>query len=425
MNAWVLMLLPTALGVDFGWERQPDNSIEYIVQIEPEAVDEMKTGTELISSLPPQLRNIRNYRIRVGRERLPNQNILPPEVTTNSTAATNPAPATTAWGNSTQANNYQPNGSTAATYPPNTTGFATNNSGFVNSSLPARSGTNQFPNPAPSGTAPQYFAGTNPQNTGVSTSGFPMQNNTSTPYVPTNTGNYVPNVYAPPVGYGNPATTNTGYATNNAQQPNYGAPPYNAPQYGAPNYSQTGYNPNGYVQPGYGPNGYPLNGVPQYMASNPAGANPNLPTDPNYYAQGPRLGDPQSYGMQTAKPSIEMPAPSGTPGYGPQYAGQNSNGYPNNSQQFANNGQSQPGPNDPRFANTADPRAAIDPNLQNAAATAKIGNVPNNDQQSQWASLTFSLIALFASLGANFYLGWTTYHLRERYRMILSDRTTY
>ena len=110
MNAWVLMLLPTALGVDFGWERQPDNSIEYIVQIEPEAVDEMKTGTELISSLPPQLRNIRNYRIRVGRERLPNQNILPPEVTTNTTATTNPAPATTAWGNSTQANNYQPNG---------------------------------------------------------------------------------------------------------------------------------------------------------------------------------------------------------------------------------------------------------------------------------------------------------------------------
>ena len=118
MNAWVLMLLPTALGVDFGWERQPDNSIEYIVQIEPEAVDEMKTGTELISSLPPQLRNIRNYRIRVGRERLPNQNILPPEVTTNSTAATNPAPATTAWGNSTQANNYQPNGSRQR-FPPN------------------------------------------------------------------------------------------------------------------------------------------------------------------------------------------------------------------------------------------------------------------------------------------------------------------
>ena len=428
MNAWVLMLLPTALGVDFGWERQPDNSIEYIVQIEPEAVDEMKTGTELISSLPPQLRNIRNYRIRVGRERLPNQNILPPEVTSNTTAATNPAPATTAWGNSTQANNYQPNGSAPATYPPstnsNTTGFATNNSGFVNSSLPARSGTNQFPNPAPSGTAPQYYAGTNPSNTGVSTSGFPMQNNTSTPYVPTNTGNYVPNVYAPPSGYGNPPSTNTGYANNNTQQPNYGAPPYNSPQYGAPNYSQTGYNPNGYVQPGYGPNGYPLNGQPQYMASNPSGANPNLPTDPNYYAQGPRLGDPQSYGMQTAKPSIEMPAPSGTPGYGPQYAGQNPNGFPNN-QQFANNGQSQPGQNDPRFANTADPRTATDPNLQNAAATAKIGNVPNNDQQSQWASLTFSLIALFASLGANFYLGWTTYHLRERYRMILSDRTTY
>lgn len=414
MNAWVLMLLPTALGVDFGWERQPDNSIEYIVQIEPEAVDEMKTGTELISSLPPQLRNIRNYRIRVGRERLPNQNILPPEVTTNSAAAANSAPTTTAWGNSTQPN-YQTNGTLPGT--PNTTGYTTNNSGFVNSSLPGSTGANPYPNPVPTGTASQYYAGTNASNTGVSTSGFPMQNNTSTPYVPTNTGSYAPNVYAPPAGYGNPPTTNNGYATNtnNGQQPNYGPPPYTPPQYGAPSYSQAGYNPNGYVQPGYGPNGYPLNGAPQYLASNPTGASPNLPTDP-YYAQGPRLGDPQSYGMQTAKPSIEMPAPSGTPGYGPQYAGQAPNGFPNNSQ---------PSQNDPRFANTGDPRTTIDPNLHNAATTAKIGSIANNDQQSQWASLTFSLIALFASLGANFYLGWTTYHLRERYRMILSDRTTY
>jgi hypothetical protein len=389
MNAWVLVFLPTALGVDFGWERQPDNSIEYIVQIEPEAIDQMKTGTELISSLPPALRNIRNYRIRVGRERLPNQNVLPPEVA--SAAAT--APTSTGWGTSATTPNYQP----GSNYPTNS------NSGFVNSSLPTRPGTT-FPAPTPSGTNPQYYAGT-PNYSGTptsttSTSGFPMQN----PPNGYNAGGYATN---PAAGTYPPATT-TGWGTTGAAQPT-GYPP----NYGQPNYAPAGYNPATGYPNNYIPAGYNPNGAPQYTASNPNGVAPNLANDPNYY-NGPRLGDPQSYGM--AKPSIEMPNPSGTPNvYGGQYAGVGPAGYPTNIQL-------PPPPNDPRFTNNSDPRAATDHPTTAVAGTAKVAAV---EPQSQWASLTFALVGLFASLGANFYLGWTTYHLRERYRMMLSDRVTY
>lgn len=398
MNAWVFVLLPTALGVDFGWERQPDNSIEYIVQIEPEAVDQMKTGTELISALPPQLKNIRNYRIRVGRDRLPNQNVLPPEVAGTSSASTNTG---TSWG-TTSTPGYNTATSGGTSYP---AGTGTN---FANSSLPNRPGSN-YPSPNPSGTGPTYYAGTTTG--GTSTSGFPMQPtgtqyapNTGTSYPPTyNTGTYPPNTTGS-TGYTAPGTN------SNWNTPNYaGSQPtqYVQPGYNQPNYPQPGY-PAGYAQPGYGPGG------PQYVAANPSGAAPNLP-DPNYYIQ---------QGMQTAKPSIEMPNPSGTqppPGYGPAYAGSAQGGFAPNASGYPNNGQAPLNANDQRFVNTAEPRTPTDASAQSGVGTAKAPV----ESQSQWASLTFALIGLFASLGANFYLGWTTYHLRERYRMMLSDRVTY
>ncbi|MGC3969433.1 MAG: hypothetical protein QM775_19360 [Pirellulales bacterium] len=420
MNAWVLLLLPTALGVDFGWERQPDNSIEYIVQIEPEAVDQMKTGTELISALPPQLKNIRNYRIRVGRDRLPNQNVLPPEVA-NAPASPNIA---TPWTGGTSS--YPPTTSTGTGYPP-----STNGGGFANTSLPQRPGTT-FPTPTPSGTNPQYYAGT--PTSGTSTSGFPMQNATNPQYPNTTTG----------TGYTAPGYTASGYPTNPAGTTTYppntttaGWNPNGQPS-GQPNYSPAGYNPApnynapaGYNNaPGYGaPNNYQpgyqnqpyQNYGPQYMAANPNTAPPLLP-DPNgnYYNN----ANNQWQGMQTAKPSIDLNAGGSPnnqlPGYGnPQYAGSAQGGIPAGNGSFANNGQNGNGmnnagvnPTDPRITNTA---------ADQQTGTGKTTAPP----ESQWASLSFALIGLFASLGANMYFGWTTMQLRERYRMMLSDRVTY
>ncbi|MBL9082251.1 MAG: hypothetical protein JNK76_10625 [Planctomycetales bacterium] len=418
MNAWVLLLLPTALGVDFGWERQPDNSIEYIVQIEPEAVDQMKTGTELISALPPQLKNIRNYRIRVGRDKLPNQNVLPPEVA-NGTAPTTTTGST--WGTSGQ--NYQTTapGTAYPNLPSNTT------AGFANTSLPNRPAST-FPTPTATGTG-GYYGTTTSQPT--STGGFPMQG-TGTGYATTgyNASGYPQNT-TQPTGYAatnptntNPTNTWNGY--NQPTQPNYAPAGYN-PQTGYA--TQPGYagQPGYATQPGQQPAGYPQPGYqgtqPQYVAANPNQPGPNL-ADPNGYYNnqyGPKPGDPQWQGMQTAKPSIELgPPPGTTPGtnYGPNYAGSAQGGVPTGGQQFANGGTT-PNPTNPQFANTAGTTPEQQQQAGIGTATA------NNQPQSQWASLSFALVSLFASLGANLYFGWTTYHLRERYRMMLSDRPTY
>ena len=420
MNAWVFLLLPSTLGVDFGWERQPDNSIEYIVQIEPEAVDEMKTGTELLSTLPPSVRNtIRNYRIRVGRDRLPNQNTLPPEASaaTGTTAASGAT-----WGNQTQPS-YLPSNATASTYPLNpgntapNIGTSSNTSstvyppsatgGFVNSSLPQPNRpASTYPTAQLPATQP-YGTGTTAMSSGgLSTSGFPMQPNSTAPAgsYPTAGGmtTYPANNYPQNSTY--PQNQPSSY--NTAGQPQYPTNGYQPPNY-VPNYNQPGYGPTGYNQQ-YGAPGYP-----QYVAANP--------NDPNAWGQGPRLGDPGSYGMQTAKPSIEMPNPTGTAGYGPQpYAGPNGSTFPTNQtqpvgSQFVNT-------IDPRYNTTAGSESKSPGDARTQITTSAAADKPG---ESQWVSLTFALIALFASLGANFYLGWSTYHLRERYRMMLAERTTY
>ncbi|MCE9606947.1 MAG: hypothetical protein K8U03_18845 [Planctomycetia bacterium] len=455
MNALVLMLIPATLGVDFGWERQPDNSIEYIVQIEPEAVESMKTGTELISSLPPALRNIRDYRIRVGRDRLPNQNIIPPEINSNPAVGSNRSTIGNAPMNA-------PNNYPASTYTQNNGAFVNNSATpqtlsqqQLASAQPTQYNNQPNYNNTPTGLGPttSNVAGmsnvTGTPTVPTSTSGFPLQTSNATypaTNYPTNTNNqYLGNLPPPPGTYPNNA-----YPAGSAQQPGYNQPAYNQPNYN----TQPGYNnqPNYNNQPSYNQPGYPQQQTnpqygqqpPQYLASNPGPAVPNL--------YGPGLGDPRSFGA--AKPSITDPAnPAGTAGFGnPQFAGQPTNGFPPGTQftqpgantmgtypqgQFAGapplgvnpnlllpNGQlagNQP-PLNPQFTNAANTenRSGSDPHQSGAA-----GRTTAAEQQSQWVSLTFTLVALFASIGANFYFGWTTYHLRERYRMMLVDRATY
>ena len=58
MNAMVALLLPAMLGVDFGWDRRADGTIEYIVQVDPDAFAEMqRSGQSISSALPSSLRN--------------------------------------------------------------------------------------------------------------------------------------------------------------------------------------------------------------------------------------------------------------------------------------------------------------------------------------------------------------------------------
>lgn len=83
MQTLALMVVAAAVGIDIGWQQLDDGSYEYIIQIEPEMVDALHEGRDILSDLPPALRNIRRYRITVGNDPLPHEGI-PPELIAGS-----------------------------------------------------------------------------------------------------------------------------------------------------------------------------------------------------------------------------------------------------------------------------------------------------------------------------------------------------
>lgn len=71
MNATVLLMVASLVGVDVGWQATSDGGLEYIIQIEPEMVESLRSGNEIVSDIPPALRGMVSYRIRVGSDPLP------------------------------------------------------------------------------------------------------------------------------------------------------------------------------------------------------------------------------------------------------------------------------------------------------------------------------------------------------------------
>jgi len=78
MCCTVLCLATLAWGIDVGWQRLPDGEMEYIIQIEPHVLEALRGGEEIESDIPPALRGVRRYRIRVGTDELPREGQLEP-----------------------------------------------------------------------------------------------------------------------------------------------------------------------------------------------------------------------------------------------------------------------------------------------------------------------------------------------------------
>jgi hypothetical protein len=66
MNAAILYLAAAAVGINAGWRPLPDGGMEYIIQLEPEALDLLRSGQAMQSDIPAQVQNVRGYRIIVG-----------------------------------------------------------------------------------------------------------------------------------------------------------------------------------------------------------------------------------------------------------------------------------------------------------------------------------------------------------------------
>ena len=77
-----LLLVASALGVDYGWQPIAGGGVEYMIQIRPDMIEAMKDGEALFSDLPLTHEGIRRYRITVGQGPLPHQGEpLPPPPT--------------------------------------------------------------------------------------------------------------------------------------------------------------------------------------------------------------------------------------------------------------------------------------------------------------------------------------------------------
>ncbi|MBX7167836.1 MAG: hypothetical protein K1X74_16000 [Pirellulales bacterium] len=61
------LIVAAALGVDYGWQPLPQGGYEYVIQLEPQALDALRAGQDIGSVIPADLGDVRRYRITVGR----------------------------------------------------------------------------------------------------------------------------------------------------------------------------------------------------------------------------------------------------------------------------------------------------------------------------------------------------------------------
>jgi len=70
MNAALLVVALSAVGIDHGWQPLPDGGVEYILQIEPQMLETLRSQNDVESYLPPGL-NVKKIRVTVGNAKLP------------------------------------------------------------------------------------------------------------------------------------------------------------------------------------------------------------------------------------------------------------------------------------------------------------------------------------------------------------------
>ncbi|WP_144973974.1 hypothetical protein [Bremerella volcania] len=75
MYAACLLITSAVLGVDFGYQPTDQGQLEYIIQIEPEALEKLKAGEAIQVGLPPNVQRVQVFRVQVGDAELPK--ILP------------------------------------------------------------------------------------------------------------------------------------------------------------------------------------------------------------------------------------------------------------------------------------------------------------------------------------------------------------
>jgi hypothetical protein len=109
MGAFCL-LLSLATGVDYGWQPAADGSLTYLIQVEPELVDELRQpGFAIESDIPDSLRGVRRFKIYVGRGPVPRVGAPHAAVQAQWSQYVEPTPAAGASGTQYLNQNVPPN----------------------------------------------------------------------------------------------------------------------------------------------------------------------------------------------------------------------------------------------------------------------------------------------------------------------------
>jgi hypothetical protein len=94
MCGLVVCLATVVVGIDAGWQPLDDGGIEYLIQIEPQLLDALRSGETadlLRSEIPSHVRDVRAFRISVGNGELPRRlPTLKPEIPATEPLALDP-----------------------------------------------------------------------------------------------------------------------------------------------------------------------------------------------------------------------------------------------------------------------------------------------------------------------------------------------
>jgi hypothetical protein len=77
MNTLLLFIGVAVLGHEVGWERLPDGGMEYVIQLDPAAIDALRRGQSIHSDILSAAGEVRAYRIVLGAGRLRRDAPLP------------------------------------------------------------------------------------------------------------------------------------------------------------------------------------------------------------------------------------------------------------------------------------------------------------------------------------------------------------
>ena len=92
MNTLMICVAAATLGIEVGWQRLPEGGTEYIIQLDPQTLETLRSGKPLHSDIPPAAGEVRSYRIIMGTQKLPRETPDKPQPKAEPQTVSEPPP---------------------------------------------------------------------------------------------------------------------------------------------------------------------------------------------------------------------------------------------------------------------------------------------------------------------------------------------